>query len=94
MNGARDAVLAFIDDQDQLGLRVQPTEVLDVLRTLPDHPREEEEALKALALTTLDGLLRDGSIVAYSTGEPEWSLDGSKDLDLLEFAIAPREEDL
>jgi len=89
MPSPRDLVLGYIDDQAQLGSRVQPTEVLDVLRTLDDHPRDEME-LKLMAVAILDELLTEGSITGYhAPREPDQGTDGPN-LDVLEFTITPR----
>lgn len=69
-------VLDYIDNEEQCGNRVEPDEVLDVLRSLDDHPRNED-ALKTLATSILSQLLEDGAIVAYS-GAAEKGADGAE----------------
>lgn len=57
-------VTEFIDDQDNAGNMVEPDEVLDLLRTIEGHPKDEDE-LKQLAYLALSKLMEDRVIVAY-----------------------------
>lgn len=81
------AVLDYIDDQDQQGSRVEPDEVLDVLRGLDDHPRDEGE-LRKLAFGILSRLLDEGLIAAWGTVQPEWLGDEAD----VQFGMAPRRD--
>lgn len=90
----RSAIVAFIDDQDNAGLEVESDEILDIARTLPDHPREEAE-LGLVVYEVLSTLLEDGVITAYtkvSAKEHPWADITTPPPVFLSMAPMPEEE--
>ncbi len=54
----RDAIVEYIDNEDQLGRLCEPDELVDVLREFEDHPRDDQE-LHALVISIVNDLLDD-----------------------------------